>query len=233
MRLALLLAPLLAISTLVAAGGDVIQPGDRMTVNGETNCTYSFAYDGVGDDAGRVFLSIASHCVGATGESMSTDNFASFGMVVYKGDASATETDIALVEVAPAYHAAVSGEVRGHPGFPTGVANAGTTSAGDVIVMSGWGTGFGDLQLTREERVGVLLRHTDEVLRLEGPVTPGDSGGPWTMADGRAVAIVSKIQASFTCCDAPDASVHQEGPTVQNILATAAAAGIDLQLRTA
>lgn len=235
MRLALILTALILAMTLASAGGDVIQPGDRMLVGGSTNCTYSFAYDGIGSDVGRVFLSIASHCVGAVGQPMSTDNFASFGTVVYKGDAGATAIDIALVEVAPAFRDAVIGEVRGHPGFPTGVADAGTAAVGDRIVMSGWGTGFGELRETREMRQGILLRHDALVLRLEGPVTPGDSGGPWTMADGRAVAIVSKIQASFACCDAAtlDASAHQEGPTVQNILATAAANGLALALRTA
>lgn len=220
--------------SLVAAGSDVIQPGDRMLLDGETNCTLSFVFDGVGADAGRVFLSIASHCV-VEGESMSTDNFADFGTVVYKGDQTETATDIALIEVAPAFHESVLAEVRGHPGFPTGVALAGSTAMGDRIVMSGWGTGFGELPETREERVGLLLRHQADVLRLEGPVTPGDSGGPWTMEDGRAVAIVSKIEGTITCCDLAslDVSVHQEGPTVERILATAAANGFDIELRTA
>lgn len=225
--LALVLLP------LSSAGGDVIQPGDRMLLNGETNCTLSFVYDGTGDDAGRVFLSIASHCVAAVGETMHTDNFPAFGTVVYKGDQGATQTDIALIEVAPALASSVVGEVRGHPGLPSGVAVAGTTAVGDRIVMSGWGTGFGGHELTREGRVGVLLRHEADVVRLEGPVTPGDSGGPWTMEDGRAVGIVSKIQASVSCCAPVDASVHQEGPTVENILATAAENGFDLALRTA
>ena len=220
--------------SLVAAGGDVIQPGDRMLLDGETNCTLSFVFDGVGADAGRVFVSIASHCV-VDGESMSTDNFADFGTVVYKGDQDATRTDIALIEVAPAFHGSVIGEVRGHPGFPTGVALAGTTALGDRIVMSGWGTGFGEIPETREDRVGLLLRHHADVLRLEGPVTPGDSGGPWTMEDGRAVAIVSKIEGTISCCDLAslDVSVHQEGPTVEQILATAAANGLEIALRTA
>lgn len=232
-RVALILVSLVSLSAFAAAATDVIQPGDRMLLNGETNCTLSFVFDGVGDDAGRVFMSIASHCVGAVGEVMHTDNFPAFGAIVYKGDASATLTDIALIEIAPANEGDVVGELRGHPGFPTGVASAGTTAVGDRIVMSGWGTGFGEHELTREKRQGILLRHDADVLRLEGPVTPGDSGGPWTHADGRALAIVSKITATFSCCEPVDASVHQEGPTVQNILATADAAGISLALRTA
>lgn len=230
--LAIALLALLAVPSQGAAG-DVIQPGDRMLVGGATNCTLSFVYDGQGADAGRVFMSIASHCVGSVGETMHTDNFPAFGEVVYKGDASATATDIALIEVDPAHAGAVVGEVRGHPGFPTGVAVAGATSAGDVVLMSGWGTGFGGHEVTREERGGLLLRHEAVVARIEGPVSPGDSGGPWLLADGRALAIVSKISATVACCGPLDASVHQEGPTVEAILAAAAAAGFDVALRTA
>lgn len=235
MRLVVLAVFAVFVPALASAGGDVIQPGDRMLVDGDTHCTLSFVFDGVGDDAGRVFMSIASHCVYTVGQAIHTDNFARFGAIVLRGDDDLTETDIALVEVAPAFQGSVSGEVRGHPGFPTGVAHAGTTALGDWMVMSGWGTAFSAHETTREDRQGILLRHTTTVLRLEGPVSPGDSGGPWTMADGRAAAIVSKLRAGVACCDVetPDASVHFEGPTVENILATAEAAGLSLALRTA
>lgn len=230
--LAIVLLPILLAAPSMAVG-DVIQPGDRMLLGGSTQCTLSYVFDGVAGSEGRVFFSIASHCVGALGQVIATDNYPAFGEVVYKGAAGQTETDIALIEVYSAFHDAVVPDVRGHPGFPTGVATAGTTATGDLVVMSGWGTGFGNLQQTREMRQGVLLRHTEAVARIEGPVTPGDSGGPWTLADGRALAIVSKIVVGFSCCDSVDAGVWQEGPTVENILATAADSGLPVALRTA
>ncbi len=227
----LLLASLVAFPT--QADSSAVQPGDLVEVAG-AQCTLSFIYDGAGDDTGKTFASLAAHCVGGVGDAASTPDFANFGTVVFVGDASGTVRDFALIEVAEGVP--VNAQVRGHPGFPTGVATAADTEAGDLVLMSGWGLAWRPTQQTREDRVGVLVTNDGAIAQLVGPVMQGDSGGPWMTSDGKALALVSKIitTLSVTCCP-PDAFglVGQEGPTISGLIADAAAHGFDIALRTA
>ncbi len=227
----LLLASLTAFPT--QADSSAVQPGDLVEVNG-AQCTLSFVYDGVGDDAGKTFVSLAAHCVSGVGNAASTPDFPNFGTVVFVGDASGTPRDFALIEVASGVP--VDAEVRGHPGFPTGVASAADTETGDLVLMSGWGLAWRPTQQTREDRQGVLVTNDDAIVQIVGPVMQGDSGGPWMTSDGKALALVSKIitSVSISCCP-PDAFglVGQEGPTITSLIRDAAANGFDIALRTA
>ncbi len=232
-----------------SAGAGTLQPGDDLnpfgvliTINGQPSfgeCTLAFAFDGTGADAGRVFFATAAHCVGIPGQKVSSTGFPNFGTVVYRGSTGDAARDFALVEVAPQHHAAVSGEILGHPGFPTGVESAADSSPGDLVLMSGWGVTFSQTAATREERVGYLLGHDGGLVRLVGPVVLGDSGGPWFTDDGKALGIVSQIGVqpfpdSVGCCPPTYRGlVWQQGPSVESFISTVGAAGFSIALRTA
>ncbi|MGB0652272.1 MAG: trypsin-like serine protease, partial [Thermoplasmatota archaeon] len=206
-----------------------------------SGCTLSFAYDGVGAHAGKVFFSTAAHCVTGVGQVLSSEGFPNFGTVVFQGDPDSTIRDFALIEVAPAFHSAVTGEVRGHPGVPVGVATPADTAPGDLVRMSGWGLAFTQTEVTREQRVGYLLNHETDIIQFIGPVVQGDSGGPWFTDDGLALGIASKISFSIPpgVIGVENAMpywtdfIRDEGPTIQNFLVDAAAHGFTIQLRTA
>ncbi len=232
-----------------SAGAGTLQPGDDLqpfgvllTVNGQPSygeCTLSFVFDGVGPMAGRVFFATAAHCVGGLGQQLSSTGFPNFGTLVFKGSGGDVARDYALIEVKPAFHSAVSAEVLGHPGMPTGVASPANSRQGDLVLMSGWGIAFSQTQATREERVGYLVDHGPSVARLMGPVMQGDSGGPWMTANGGALGIVSQITVqpgtvTIGCCPPVYPGIAwMQGPTVEKLMADAAAAGFSLSLRTA
>lgn len=257
MRLAPLLALLLtlpAVAALAAEANDApdpvaltlpagtfIQPGQQVrTPLG--SCTLNFAYDGTGDDAGRVFIGTAAHCFSAVGEPASVGGVP-VGQVVYLGDVRGgdngipgVQTDFALIEVLPAYHASVKGEVKGHPGLPTGLKPWGTARTGDLLYFSGYGTGFSATQPTREARVGVYTVRDNVDGRPANwagiaPIIFGDSGGPVLHADGRALGVISYTQVVF----APDRvqTTGMGGAWVQVALSEAAAQGFTATLRTA
>jgi hypothetical protein len=82
----------------------------------------------------------------------------------------------------------------------------------------------------REMRVGALVSDNARMYVLEGPITPGDSGGPVVHIDtGRALGVVSRIVAG--CC-AVALPVWQEGPTVSGLVLDAGVQGFTVQLRT-
>ncbi len=213
----------------VSGPGSLIQPG--VMVN--DNCTLNFVYDGVGVNAGRVFIGVAAHCVEAIGQSASTDAHPDFGEVAYIGDAAGTTSDFAFFEVYPALHASVSPEVKGHPGKPVGSTVFGETMLGDEVRFSGHGLVFAETQQTQEGRFGVLAADTAEEWWAYGPVLFGDSGGPVLHESGKALGIVTEITTSFACCgQETHAVVGAGGPTLEGILAKAAADGFPVALRT-
>jgi hypothetical protein len=64
----------------------------------------------------------------------------------------------------------------------------------------------------------------NELYDVTGPIHWGDSGGPLVhVRTGKALGIVSRLCAG---------ACSEEGPTVQGILAKAAAAGFPVTLRT-
>ncbi len=195
-----------------------LQPGDVVTIAG-AGCTVNFVYDGIGSQAGKVFIGVAAHC-GEPGNIASSTQYPNFGTVVYDDDAL---NDFALIQVTTAGAPHVSGAGRGRPGLPTGVLQVGGAGAGDVLLYSGHGMVFGSSTATQERRVGVLTSFTTSIYCSVSPTIFGDSGGPVMHQEtGKAVGIVSGI-VSGPCLDT--------GPTVQAGINRAAIDGFPIGLR--
>ena len=91
------------------------------------------------------------------------------------------------------------------------------TLTGDSIQLSGYGLGYGTTQPTQEQRTAIMGLDDAETYDVSGPIHWGDSGGPLVhKRTGKALGIVSRLCAG---------ACSEEGPTVQGILAKAAAAG--------
>ncbi|SRR5581483_189150 len=168
---------------------------------------------------------------------------ASFATVAYIGDYGdsvnggtsvengipGTQLDFALLEVKPAYVSRVVGEVRGHPGMPSGVTHYTETSLGDPLLHSGHGVAYSDVQVLRENHVGVLYSDTPTSYVEVGSTVPGDSGGPILHEPtGKALGIVSGSVAGVQLPPYQD-----NGPTVEGVLAEIGGLGFPVTLRTA
>ena len=91
------------------------------------------------------------------------------------------------------------------------------TLTGDTIQLSGYGLGYGTTPATQEQRTADHGLRRREHYDVTGPIHWGDSGGPLVhVRTGKALGIVSRLCAG---------ACSEEGPTVQGILAKAAAAG--------
>lgn len=200
--------------------GSHIQPGafHETDVGG---CTLNFVYDG----SGGPYLGTAAHCADAVGDDVRDENGAVFGDIAAMGNADDTATDWALIRVRSEFATHVNPRVKGHPQYPTGVTSAAQTSVGDLVQLSGYGVGFNLLPLTREQRQAVLTFDDAETHQVLATLIFGDSGGPLVhIPTGRALGIVSRLCIGL--CE-------EEGPTVEGILAKAAAQGFDVTVRTA
>lgn len=210
-----------------------IQPGEQLSTPGG-QCTLNFAYNGTGSKAGKVYIGTSAHCFTALGQWASVQGVPNFGTVVYMGDYDGINTitfengipgeqvDFALIEVNPAHHAKVKGEVKGHPGLPTALKARSTVRVGDLFYFSGYGLGFEATQPTREERFGVYRTGDSQNWLGVGPIISGDSGGPVLHADGKAVGVAAFIGAAGV-----------GGPWLDTALAQAGAAGHTVSLRPA
>ena len=202
------------------AGAATIQPGAYHEMDG-TACTLNFIYDG----SGGPYAGTAAHCVTSVGQQTFDEDGLLIGTVAAIGDEGATETDWALIRIDSGAVSRVSPAVKGHPGFPTGVTAPGETATGDSVVGSGYGLGFQFTNVTREQRPAVLTYDDNELYTVLGAMIFGDSGGPVVHGPtGQALGIVSRL--CIGVCE-------EEGPTVQGIIAKAAAKGITISLRTA
>lgn len=200
-----------------------IQPGDFMSSGGKS-CTLGF----VATSGADTFFLTAAHCVEPNAPVELADRTI-LGDAVAEGDATteipATSADWALVRVRPHLVANVVGAVRGTAGTPSGVALEGETGLGDLIKHSGYGLGFDMIDVTREQRYGVLVDQSDGEWASIGSDIFGDSGGPVIhVASGRALGLVSRLCIG-TCTSL--------GPTIEGIFQQAADAGYQLTLRTA
>ena len=205
------------------AAGGFLQPGDYM-VAGSSACTTNFVYDGTGALAGKVYLGTAAHCVTNVGQDVSDENGTVWGDVALIGDENATAPDYAFIEVRAAHVSRVRAWVKGHPSYPTGVTTSGSTALGDLVQISGYGLGFDISTPTQESRVAVLTGDDAETHDVLGPIDFGDSGGPLVhVATGRALGIVSRLCVGVC---------SETGPTVEGLLAKAAARGFTVTLRT-
>lgn len=220
--LAFLLAPL-ALAP-VQATINTIQPGDFMA-SSVGGCTLNYVFDGTGPIAGRVFIGTAAHCVASVGESIDSSPFADFGTVAAIGSAGSARTDWAIIEVKPEFERWIKAYVKGHPDMPTGVATHGEASMGDLIQISGYGMVFNTAAPTQERRVGVLTEWLNDQHYMAGPIVFGDSGGPLTLIEsGKALGLNSRLCVVGACTEF--------GPTIEGMMAQAAAQGFTLSLRT-
>lgn len=219
-RLVSLTLAVFALSAAPAAAQDPIQPGDYME-SGGAGCTLNFVYDG----AQATYLGTAAHCVERVGDDVALEDGTVFGDVAFIGNEDTTEDDYAFIEVRPEFLSRVSPALKGHPTLPrNGFTVASETAVGDQIQQSGYGVGASLTSVTREQRRSVLTYDDAEIHQILGFSIFGDSGGPYVhLPTGKAFGIVSRLCIGL--CE-------EEGPTVQGILAKAAAAGFPVQLRT-
>jgi hypothetical protein len=214
--LAVVVLAVLPASSLAAGP---IQPGTYHETDAGA-CTLNFVYDG----GGKTYMGTAAHCVDSVGQSVRDQDGDTWGRVAFVGNADSTAHDYAFIEVLPAALARVNPAVKGHPSYPTGVTAAPETSAGDLVQLSGYGVGFDSTAATQEQRQAVLGGDDESEYSVTGPLIFGDSGGPLVHIDtGKALGIVSRLCVGVCT---------EEGPTVQGILAKAAARGFSVQLRT-
>ena len=215
---ALVAAAFLALAAPAAASH--IQPGAYHETDVGA-CTLNFVYDG----SGGPYMGTAAHCVERIGDDVRDESGAVFGDVAAIGDADVTAADWALIRVRPEFVGHVNPSVKGHPQYPTGVTTASETSVGDQVQLSGYGVGFGTVPPTREQRRGSLTFDDSETHQVLATLIFGDSGGPLVhVPTGQALGIVSRLCVGL--CE-------EEGPTVEGILAKAAAAGFPVSVRPA
>ena len=206
-----------------AAAGEPIQPGVEI-LSSVGGCTLNFIYDGTDGLAGNVYGGTAAHCVSKIGEDVSLGTGEVFGDVALIGDENSSVADYAFILVRPELESRVKAAMKGHPSYPKGVATASETKLGDLVQLSGYGLGFGLTQPTQERRVATITYDDHELHQVIAPLIFGDSGGPLVhVATGKAYGIVSRLCVGL--CE-------EEGPTVEGLLAKAAARGFTVRLRT-
>lgn len=225
-----LLASTLVVGQAPSASGDLlvtIQPGQRYlpTLAPDNSnvavCTLSWIYDGTGPLEGRVYVGTAAHCTFSVGDDIGLLTGETFGDVAARGALVDAATDWALIEVRPAFRSRVSAAMLNHPQYPTGVSSAGQTAVGDAIQLN-------DLLVVPKQ--ATLTYHDAGIYRVSGPVIPTDSGGP--LAHVPTGAALGTISLGLSCTLGPFLCEQYEGPTVEGILAQAAAAGFPVALRT-
>ena len=209
--------------TPAGAANEPIQPGVEISTS-VGGCTLNFIYDGTGSQAGKVFGGTAAHCVSSIGQDVSLGTGEVFGHVALIGNADSLVDDYAFIEILPSVLGRVSPAMKGNPSYPTGVATASETSVGDLVQLSGYGVGFSLTGPTQERRVAAITYDDAEEHDVLAPLIFGDSGGPLVhIASGKAYGIVSRLCVG-TC--------EETGPTVEGLLAKAAARGFTVSLRT-
>ena len=202
-----------------ATAAVTLQPGAYHETDAGS-CTLNFAYSG----GGKTYLGTAAHCVASLGQSVRDIDGTDFGKVAFIGDQDVTQWDFAFIEVDPEDLGRVSPAVKGHPAFPKGSTVAADTLTGDTIQLSGYGLGYDTTPATQERRQAIMGFDDAEIYDVSGPIHWGDSGGPLVhVKTGKALGIVSRLCAG---------ACSEEGPTVQGILAKAAASGFPVTLRT-
>ncbi len=213
-------------SPVAGAAGATIQPGIEI-LSGGSQCTLAWIFDD--ESTGKVYASTAAHCVSGVGATVSHRGYGNFGTVAWKSPT----LDFILIEIYASKTSNVDGELKGHPGYPAGLATSSNTSARtDVCQFSGYGTGYRYTDVTQEERFGLLTFNDGAQHYCQFPVTPGDSGGPVAIQRGKlALGVVNTV--GFACCQNTLVHVGEGGASLQRALVQATAAGYDLDLRLA
>lgn len=218
----------LAAALLIAPAAQAqtpIQPGAMLQTDAG-QCTLNFVFDGLGRNAGKVYIGTAAHCGEAVGQEARDVDDATFGTFAFIADADDAAFDYAFIEVLPEHVPRVDPALKGHPEIPTGFTTPEETEAGDMIQMSGYGVGFGETQPTQESRQTILQTDDADIFTLSGPSVNGDSGGPFVhIPTGKALGLVSQYGFTYGATDV--------GPTIEGVLAKAAKAGFPVSLRAA
>ena len=202
-----------------------IQPGAMLQTDAG-QCTLNFVFDGLGRNAGKVYIGTAAHCGEKAGQAARDVDDQPFGQFAFIADADDAAFDYAFIEVAAEHLGRVDPALKGHPELPKGVTTPEETEAGDLVQMSGYGAGFGLTQPTQEQRQTVLQSDDADLFTLSGPSVNGDSGGPFVhVPTGKALGLVSQYGFTYGATDV--------GPTIQGVLAKAANAGFPVSLRAA
>ncbi len=218
MTLVAAVAAVCAAVPATASAAGTLQPGTYHD-NGSSACTLNFVYDG----GGGPYIGTAAHCVTGVGDAAHDMDGERFGTVAYIGNENSTVDDWALIRVDPEDQGRLSAGVKGSPQYPRGVTAPADTAIGDPVQLSGYGLGFGTNPATRERRVAAMGYDDNELYDVTGPLIFGDSGGPLVhIPSGKALGIVSRLCVGVCT---------EEGPTVQGIIAKAAAKGAAVTLR--
>jgi hypothetical protein len=214
-----LVALVLAAAPAAAQGAVTLQPGAYHETDAGS-CTMNFVYT----SGTTTYLGTAAHCVDSVGQRVRDIEGVEFGSVAFIGDEGDTAWDFAFIRVDAEDVGRTSPAVKGWPAYPTGSTVPSDTATGDAIQLSGYGLGYGTTKPTQEQRQAVHSFDDTEIYGVGGPIHWGDSGGPLVhKRTGRALGIVSRL--CIGGCSA-------EGPTVQGILAKAAASGFAVTLKS-
>jgi hypothetical protein len=220
----LILAAALGISGRGTAAA-IIQPGAPI-VAGNALCTLNWIYDG----GGGPYAGTAGHCVQDIDQRVALDEAGGapggFGSVAY----ISSNLDYALIRIDTLELGSVSAAMRGHPNIPQGVSTIATAAVGDTMQFSGYGIGVSLINITREQRTGVLGYNDGQQHYIYGLVTPGDSGGPVAdVTDGnKAFGIVDTVGVAVN----PLPQAGEGGVSLDGLLADAAANGFPISVRT-
>ena len=210
---------ILALAPAAAQAAVTLQPGAYHETDAGS-CTLNFVYLG----GGTTYLGTAAHCVSSVGQRVRDIEGVEFGSVAFIGDQDDTAWDFAFIRVDAEDVGRTSAAVKGWPAYPTGSTVPADTLTGDSIQLSGYGLGYSTTKQTQEQRTALHAFDDTELYAVNGPIHWGDSGGPLVhKRTGRALGIVSRLCIG-TCTE--------EGPTVQGILAKAAASGFPVTLKT-
>jgi hypothetical protein len=218
----------------------VVQPGMIHTTDPKAQgvsttgvafpCTLGFLFDGEGDLEGRAFFGTAAHCTFKLGQDIAVFGTTEvFGDVAYIGNSAAPETDFSLIEVRPEYRDRVSPAMLCHEQFPSGFTKHKKTEAGALVQLTDLASKASP-SACGDSRKAVFTADDPQNYKVFGPIVFGDSGGPLVYEPtGEALGLQSRI-GCFTLIEAPPC--QSWGPTVQNILSRAQAAGFPIALRT-
>ena len=201
-----------------AGAAATIQPGAYHETD-KGACTLNFVYTGA-----KTYLGTAAHCVDEVGQDVRDIDGVTWGRVAFIGNEGNSAEDYAFIEVLSDALSRVSPAVKGYPSYPKGYTTPTETSSGDQVQLSGYGIPFFVSQPTREKRVALMGYDDTSLYTVTGPLLFGDSGGPLVhVRTGKALGIVSRLCVGVCT---------EEGPTVQGLLAKAAARGFHVTLRT-
>jgi hypothetical protein len=179
-----------------AAACEGLSPGDNIVSDG-SSCTLAFLVA----NADGLFFMTAGHCV-QVGATVTNPVHGTIGagafhyLVPETGQPTdgAPGDDFALIRIDPAVYDKLNPKICGWPG-PSGIYDT-VPGSGDVHHF-GHGLVFGDLGPTTQKREGTNLRNDENfAFYWTGAGVSGDSGSAVVAADGRALGVLTHLQAT-------------------------------------